>query len=48
MLETVRQLSRDVRLQQFIIDSYVPDDYQQLLHSNAEWNEDTGEWHLVS
>lgn len=48
MQETVRGLSREVRLYQLVIDAFVPDQYQQLIHSHATWNDDTGEWHLVS
>ena len=48
MQETVRELAREVKLQQLVIDAYVPDQYQQLINSHATWNEDTGEWHLVS
>ena len=48
MEEVVKELSREVRLQQLVIDTYIPDQYQQLIHSHATWNEDTGEWHLVS
>jgi hypothetical protein len=47
MEETVRELSREVRLHQLVIDAYVPDQYQQLIHSHSTWNDDTGEWHLV-
>ena len=48
MEETVRGLKREVGLHQLVIDTYIPDQYQQLIHSHATWNEDTGEWHLVS
>ena len=48
MEETVRGLTREVWLHQLVIDSYIPDQYQQLIHSHSTWNEDTGEWHLVS
>ena len=47
MEETVRGLTREVWLHQLVIDSYIPDQYQQLIHSHSTWNEDTGEWHLV-
>ena len=48
MLEIVQGLSQEMRLHQLVIDAFVPDQYQQLIHSHATWNEDTGEWHLVS
>lgn len=46
MLDTIRQLSRDVGLQALIIDSFIPTEYQELLDSHAAWSEDTGEWHM--
>lgn len=47
MLETIRQLSREVKLQALIIDSYIPKEYQELLEGHASWHEETGEWHMV-
>lgn len=47
MEETVRSLAGELRLHQLVIDAYIPDQYQQLIHSHSTWNEDTGEWHLV-
>ena len=47
MLDTIRQLSREVKLQTLVIDSCIPKDYQELLERNASWHEDTGEWHMV-
>ena len=48
MQEMVRSVSREVKLQQLLLDAYIPDQYQQLIHSHATWNDATGEWHLVS
>lgn len=47
MLDTIRQLSREVKLQMLIINSYIPKEYQELLERHASWHEDTGEWHMV-
>lgn len=47
MLETIRQLSREVKLQSLIIDSYIPQEYQSQLEGHSMWHEDTGEWHMV-
>ncbi len=47
MLETIRQLSREVKLQALVIDSYIPKEYQELLEGHASWHEETGEWHMV-
>ena len=47
MLETIRQLSREVKLQALVIDSSIPKEYQELLEGHASWHEETGEWHMV-
>lgn len=47
ILETIRELSREVKLQTLIMDSYIPPDYQEQLELCAMWHEDTGEWHMV-
>lgn len=47
MLDAIRQLSREVKLQALVIDSYIPKEYQELLEEQASWHEDTGEWHMV-
>ena len=46
MLETIRELSREVKLQTMIINSYIPREYLELLETQADWHEDTGEWHM--
>ena len=48
MQRTVRGLRQEVGLHQMVIETFIPDQYQQLIQSHATWNEDTGEWHLVS
>ena len=47
LLETIRELEREVNLQQLIMNSYIPEEYQKQLESYSVWNEDTGEWHMV-
>ncbi|CAG5131881.1 unnamed protein product [Candidula unifasciata] len=46
LLENVRQLSRDLKLQMMIIDSYIPTMYQDMIENHVHWNEDIGEWQL--
>lgn len=46
LLENVRQLSRELRLQMLIIDSFIPAEYQETIDEHVHWNEDIGEWQL--
>ncbi len=46
LLDNVRQMTRELRLQMLVIDSFVPPDFQELIESNVQWNEDIGEWQL--
>ncbi|BFZ24494.1 hypothetical protein BsWGS_27533 [Bradybaena similaris] len=46
LLENVRQLSQDLKLQMMIIDSYIPAIYQETIENHVHWNEDIGEWQL--
>uniref|UniRef100_A0A2K6MM15 Kinesin-like protein KIF3A n=1 Tax=Rhinopithecus bieti TaxID=61621 RepID=A0A2K6MM15_RHIBE len=44
LLENIRQLSRELRLQMLIIDNFIPRDYQEMIENYVHWNEDIGEW----
>ncbi|KAF2352900.1 Kinesin motor domain, partial [Trinorchestia longiramus] len=46
LLETIRHLSRESKLHQLVIDSFIPPDYQELIQRHVHWNEDIGEWQL--
>ncbi|XP_023694119.1 kinesin-like protein KIF3A isoform X1 [Paramormyrops kingsleyae] len=46
LLENIRQLSRELRLQMLIIDSFIPQEYQDMIENYVHWNEDIGEWQL--
>nr|XP_012617587.1 kinesin-like protein KIF3A isoform X4 [Microcebus murinus] len=46
LLENIRQLSRELRLQMLIIDNFIPKDYQEMIENYVHWNEDIGEWQL--
>ncbi|XP_021567445.1 kinesin-like protein KIF3A isoform X2 [Carlito syrichta] len=46
LLENIRQLSRELRLQLLIIDNFIPRDYQEMIENYVHWNEDIGEWQL--
>ena len=46
LLDNVRQLTRELRLQMLVIDSFIPADYQEVIERNVIWNEDIGEWQL--
>ncbi|OQR75776.1 kinesin protein KIF3A-like [Tropilaelaps mercedesae] len=44
--DSVRQLSQELKLNMLIIDTFIPEQYQQVIENNATWNEDIGEWQL--
>lgn len=46
LLENVRQLSRELKLQMLIIDNFIPMEFQKMLEHYVHWNEDIGEWQL--
>ncbi len=46
LLDSVRQLTRELRLQMLVVDSFVPPDQQEVIESAVEWSEDVGEWQL--
>uniref|UniRef100_A0AAX7VEP3 Kinesin-like protein n=1 Tax=Astatotilapia calliptera TaxID=8154 RepID=A0AAX7VEP3_ASTCA len=46
LLENIRQLSRELRLQMLIIDNFIPQEYQEMIENYVHWNEDIGEWQL--
>ncbi|KAI0232495.1 Kinesin-like protein KIF3A [Lamellibrachia satsuma] len=46
LLENVRQLSRELRLQMLLIDSFIPPEFQEMIEQYVHWNEEIGEWQL--
>lgn len=46
LLENVRQLSRELRLQMLIIDNFIPPEFQDMIEQFMMWNDDLGEWQL--
>ena len=46
LLENVRQLSRELKLQMLIIDNFIPPEYQEMIEQHVHWNDDIGEWQL--
>ncbi|XP_034453937.1 kinesin-like protein KIF3A isoform X2 [Hippoglossus hippoglossus] len=46
LLENIRQLSRELRLEMLIIDNFIPQEYQEMIENYVHWNEDIGEWQL--
>uniref|UniRef100_A0AC34QF45 Kinesin-like protein n=1 Tax=Panagrolaimus sp. JU765 TaxID=591449 RepID=A0AC34QF45_9BILA len=46
LLDNVRQLERELKLYNVIVDSYIPPDYLRFVEKNTYWNEDIGDWQL--
>lgn len=46
LLDSVRSLTRELKLQETIIDAFIPRHYQEMIDRYVHWNEDIGEWQL--
>lgn len=46
LLENVRQLSRELKLQMLVIDNFIPPEFQNVIEHYVHWNDDIGEWQL--
>ncbi|KAK7495339.1 hypothetical protein BaRGS_00013521, partial [Batillaria attramentaria] len=46
LLENVRQLSRELKLQMVVIDNFIPPEFQEMIEQHVAWNDDIGEWQL--
>ena len=48
LLESVRQISSEVKKLSLICDYFIPQEYLQLIQEHTHWNDEIGEWQLVS
>lgn len=46
ILESIRILSRELALCEFVLNSYVPREYINMIEGFTHWNEDIGDWQL--
>lgn len=46
ILESIRILSRELALCEFVLNSYVPKEYIGMIENYTHWNEDIGDWQL--
>ncbi|XP_074651128.1 kinesin-like protein KIF3A [Tubulanus polymorphus] len=46
LLENIRELTRELKLQMLTIDAFIPPEYQEMIEQYVHWNEDIGEWQL--
>lgn len=46
ILESIRIVSRELALCEFVLNSYVPREYISMIESFTHWNEDVGDWQL--
>ncbi|XP_065186988.1 kinesin-like protein KIF3A [Sycon ciliatum] len=46
VLENIRHLSREVRLQDIVLDHFIPSPYQKIIEENVAWSEQLGDWQL--
>eukprot|EP00795_Rhopilema_esculentum_P000249 gene249-9894_t len=46
LLDSIRETSKELKLLQLTMDSYIPYEFQELIQRNVSWNEEIGEWQL--
>ncbi|KAE8743646.1 hypothetical protein FOCC_FOCC010790 [Frankliniella occidentalis] len=46
LLDSVRMLTKELALQEYIQNSFIPREYQDMIERYSHWNEDIGEWQL--
>lgn len=46
ILESIRMASRELALCEFVLNSYVPREYINMIEGFTQWNEDIGDWQL--
>lgn len=46
ILESIRVLSHELALCEFVLSSYVPREYVNMIESFTKWNDDIGDWQL--
>jgi kinesin family protein 3/17 len=46
LLETIRQLSRTVKLKELIIANFIPEDYAKKIEKRAVWNHEEDSWNV--
>ncbi|XP_064636553.1 kinesin-like protein KIF3A isoform X2 [Lineus longissimus] len=46
LLENIREMTRELKLQMLTIDTFIPPEYQEMIEQYVHWNEDIGEWQL--
>jgi len=46
LLDSVRQLTRELRREMLLVDSFIPVEYQEVVEQHIQWNEEIGEWQL--
>lgn len=47
ILDMIRELNKEVKLQTLVINGYIPQEYQEKLEEVVQWHEETGDWHMV-
>ncbi|RZF37953.1 hypothetical protein LSTR_LSTR005453 [Laodelphax striatellus] len=46
LLDNVRQLNKELGLQEALLKMFIPEKYKELIQRHSHWNEDIGEWQL--
>lgn len=46
LLDSIRELRKELQFESLLIDSFIPLEFQELIEQQASWNEEIGEWQL--
>ncbi len=46
MLDMIRELKKEVKLKALVINSYIPQEYQEQMEEVVQWQEETGDWYM--
>lgn len=46
LLDSIRELRKELQLQTLLIESFIPPEFQDLIEQHVSWNEEIGEWQL--
>lgn len=46
LLDSIRELRKELQFQTLLIESFIPPEFQELIEQHVSWNEEIGEWQL--
>lgn len=46
LLDSIRELRKELQFETMLIDTFIPAEFQELIEQHVSWNEEIGEWQL--